>query len=140
MTGHQHNPCTGFTLKGEPVRGLLPEKICEAAGIAPEHIRIADPGDPASLEKVLKEELTADVPSVIIARRPCMLLKSVVKDSYCVIDSDKCKKCRACMKIGCPCISMDKETGKPVIDTTLCTGCGLCEKMCRFDSIKTLKR
>jgi len=140
MTGHQHNPCTGFTLKGEPVRGLLPEKICEAAGIAPEHIRIADPGDPASLEKILKEELETEAPSVIIARRPCMLLKSVVKDSFCIIDSDKCKKCRACMKIGCPCISMDKDTGKPVIDTSLCTGCGLCEKMCRFDAIKTLKR
>jgi len=140
MTGHQHNPCTGFTLKGEPVRGLLPEKICEAAGIAPERIRIADPGDPEALERIISEELSMDVPSVVIVRRPCMLLKSVVKDSYCIVDNDKCKKCRMCMKIGCPCISMDKSTGKPVIDTTLCTGCGLCEKMCRFDAIKTLKR
>jgi len=140
MTGHQQNPCTGFTLKNEPVTGILPEKICEAAGISKEHIRIADPGDPAALEKVIKEELACDEPSVIIARRPCMLLKKVVKDSVCVIESDKCKNCRMCMKIGCPCICISKTTGTPVIDTTLCTGCGLCEKMCKFDAISTHKK
>ncbi|MEA4833109.1 MAG: indolepyruvate ferredoxin oxidoreductase subunit alpha [Oscillospiraceae bacterium] len=139
MTGHQQNPCTGFTLKNEPVRGILPEKIAEAAGVDPEHIKIADPGDPAALEKIIAAELSCDCPSVVIVRRPCALLKCVKKDSFCLIDTDKCKKCRACMNIGCPCISIGAD-GRPVIDNSLCTGCGLCEKMCRFGAIKTIKR
>jgi len=138
MTGHQQNPCTGFTLKGEPVTGILPENICKAVGIEDDHIRIVDPGDPAELEKVLKEELSYEKPSVIIARRPCVLLKKVKKDSLCRIDTEKCKSCRACLKIGCPCIITDGKTVK--IDETLCTGCGLCEKMCKFGAIETFKR
>lgn len=139
MTGHQQNPCTGFTLKGEPVRGILPEKICEAAGVSPEHIKIADPGDPDSLEKTIKAELEVDEPSVVIVRRPCVLLKKVVKDSYCEVNTEKCKKCRACMQIGCPAIMCEKGKS-PVVDTTICTGCGLCTKMCRFDAFETIKK
>ena len=139
MTGHQQNPTTGMTLKNQPVTPISIEKICEGAGISPDHIRVCDPADPKELEKVIREELDADVPSVVIVRRPCALLKKVPKNTYYVIDQEKCRSCRACMSIACPAISMIGGT-KPTIDTSLCIGCGLCKNMCRFDCISQITR
>ena len=133
MTGHQQNPCTGFTLKGEKVYGILIENIAKAVGVPDEHIRIVDPNDLAETEKVLREELASDTPSVVICRRPCALLKYVKHNPPLVIDHDKCVGCKACMKIGCPCISV--KDGKASIDQTLCNGCGLCTQMCRLGAI-----
>ncbi|MBE6612663.1 MAG: indolepyruvate ferredoxin oxidoreductase subunit alpha [Ruminococcaceae bacterium] len=134
MTGHQQNPCTGYTLKGEPVTGIMLENICLAAGVAEEHIRIVDPNNLAETEKVLKEELAAKCPSVIICRRPCALLKYVKHDAPLTVDADKCIGCKSCMKIGCPCISITDKKAK--IDATLCNGCHLCEQMCKFGAIQ----
>ena len=53
------------------------------------------------------------------------------------VESDKCRSCRMCMKIACPAISM--ENGKAVIDNTLCTGCGVCTQLCKFDALKQAK-
>ena len=133
MTGHQQNPCTGFTLKGEKVYGILIENIAKAVGVPEEHIRIVDPNDLAETERALKEELASDTPSVVICRRPCALLKYVKHNPPLVIDHDKCVGCKACMKIGCPCISV--KDGKASIDQTLCNGCGLCTQMCRLGAI-----
>ena len=133
MTGHQQYPCTGFTLKGEKVYGILIENIAKTVGVPEDHIRIVDPNDLAETEKVLKEELASDTPSVIICRRPCALLKYVKHNPPRVIDHDKCVGCKACMKIGCPCISV--KDGKASIDSTLCNGCGLCTQMCRLGAI-----
>ncbi len=133
MTGHQQNPCTGFTLKGEPVNGILIENIAKAAGVPEEHIRIVDPNNLAECERVLKEELASETPSVVICRRPCALLKYVKPNPPLKIDADKCIGCKACMKIGCPCISV--RDGKASIDATLCNGCGLCTQLCKKDAI-----
>lgn len=139
MTGHQENPCTGYTLKGEPVYNIKIEDICRASGVKDEHVRVVDPADIGEFEKVLREELAAAEPSVIIARRPCALLKYVKRESPVKVDIEKCRSCKACMGIGCPCISMVvSEDGKPAkakIDNALCTGCGLCLQLCRFDAI-----
>ncbi len=139
MTGHQQNPCTGYTLKGEAVHGILPEKICEGAGVDPKHIRITDPNEPEKLEAILREELAFNGVSVIITRRPCVLLKQVKKDKLCTIESDSCKNCRACMKLGCPAIYLGGGK-RPQIDGTLCTGCTLCTKLCKFGAIRTQAR
>lgn len=131
MTGHQQNPTTGYNIKGDPATKISLEKVCEAVGI--NRITVVDPYDLKLCDEVVKRELNADEPSVIIARRPCVLLKSVKHNPPYTVQNDKCKSCKACMKIGCPAISM--RDNKAVIDKTLCVGCGLCIGMCAFNAI-----
>ncbi len=133
MTGHQDNPLTGRTLMGNVAHNLCLEDICAALGIAREHIRVVDPADLKALEAVIKEEVAADCASVIIARRPCALLKTAVKKPALEVDHDKCVGCKSCMKIGCPCISIVDK--KAVIDKTMCVGCGLCSQMCKLGAL-----
>ena len=132
MTGHQNNPANGFNIKGDPASAVSIEAVCHAVGI--DRVRVVDPANLAETEAVIKEELAADAPSVIITRRPCALLKTVKHKPPVKVDPDKCRSCKACMRIGCPAISM--STGKAKIDNTLCVGCGLCTQMCKFDAIE----
>ncbi len=132
MTGHQQNPTTGYNLKGDPCTKIDLETLCRAVGIR--RVRVVDPYDLAQCDAVLKEELAADEPSVIISRRPCALLKYVKHNKPLTVDADKCKSCKMCMKIGCPAISM--VDGKAQVDNTLCTGCGVCAQLCKFDALK----
>ncbi|MBP1737514.1 MAG: indolepyruvate ferredoxin oxidoreductase subunit alpha [Oscillospiraceae bacterium] len=132
MTGHQQNPTTGLTLKNQPTPQVSIEAVCKAAGV--DRIQVVDPNDLTALETVLKEELAAPEPSVVITRRPCALLKSVKAMPALVIPEDDCKGCRACMKIGCSAIHF--ENGKAGIDETLCVGCELCIQMCVFGAIR----
>ncbi len=133
MTGHQQNPTTGYTIKGDPTAKISIEKLCEAVGIS--RVRVVDPNDVKNTMAVIKEELAASEPSVVIARRPCVLLKHVKHGKPFEVDRKKCRACRACFKIGCPAIRM--EDGKAGIDATLCVGCGLCEGLCAFAAIGT---
>ena len=132
MTGHQQNPTTGFNLKGDPAAKVDLEALCRALGI--NRVRVVDPYDLAQCETAIKEELAADEASVIISRRPCALLKYVKHKPPLHVDSDKCKSCKMCMKIGCPAISM--TDGKAKIDNTLCTGCGVCSQLCKFGALQ----
>lgn len=131
MTGHQQNPTTGLTLQGDATAKVSIEKICEAVGI--NRIRVVDPNQVKNVVAVISEELEADEPSVVIARRPCALLKTVQRGKPLTVDTDKCKSCRACFKIGCPSIRM--VDGKAAIDKTLCFGCGLCATICTFGAM-----
>ena len=127
MTGHQQNPTTGFNLKGDPCSKIDLEALCQAVGIR--RVRVVDPYDLTECDTAIKEELAADEPSVIISRRPCALLKYVKHAGPLTVHADKCVGCKACMKIGCPAISM--VDGKVKIDNTLCTGCGVCTQLCK---------
>ncbi|MBR5411156.1 MAG: indolepyruvate ferredoxin oxidoreductase subunit alpha [Clostridia bacterium] len=131
MTGHQPNPITGYNIKGEPAAQVDLEAFCRAVGVR--RVRVVDPYDLAACEQALTEELSADEPSVIISRRPCVLLKSVKPKPALRVDAEKCRACRKCMGLGCPAVSM--KTGKARIDTTLCVGCGVCEELCAFGAI-----
>ena len=131
MTGHQQNPSTGFTIRNEPTRQVDLVKLAEAVGV--DRVKVVDPFDLDLLEKVVKEEVAADEPSVIIAQRPCALLKKAGYSGTFVIN-DKCKNCKMCMKLGCPAISIT-ENG-PKINDTLCVGCGLCPNVCKFGAIE----
>lgn len=131
MTGHQQNPTTGYNLKGDPCTKIDLESLCHAVGI--KRVRVVDPYDMETCQTVIGEELAAKEPSVIISRRPCALLKYVKHPGPICSDPEKCKGCKACMKIGCPAISM--VDGKAKIDATLCVGCGVCEQLCKFDAL-----
>ena len=132
MTGHQQNPTTGYNIKGDPAGKIDLESLCRAMGFA--RIRVVDPYDLKQCDTVLKEELAAQEPSVIISRRPCALLKYVKHNPPLKVDNDACRGCRSCMKLGCPAISI--KNGKAVVDATLCVGCGVCQQMCAFDALK----
>ena len=135
MTGHQQNPTTGFNLKGDPCTKIDLESLCRSVGIR--RVQVVDPYDLAQCDKVIKEELAANEPSVIISRRPCALLKTVKHKKPLAVDSEKCVGCKACMKIGCPAISI--VDGKAKVDATQCVGCGVCEQLCKFDALKAPK-
>ncbi|MBE6979084.1 MAG: indolepyruvate ferredoxin oxidoreductase subunit alpha [Ruminococcaceae bacterium] len=132
MTGHQQNPTTGFNLKGDPCAKIDLETLCRAVGIR--RVRVIDPYDLKQCDEVIKEELSANEPSVIISRRPCALLKYVKHKAPLAVEAGKCVGCKACMKIGCPAISM--EGGKAKVDATQCVGCGVCEQLCKFGALK----
>ena len=128
MTGHQQNPTTGYNIKGDPAGKIDLEALCRAMGF--QRVRVVDPYDLKACDQAVKEELAAAEPSVIISRRPCALLKYVKHQPPLAVDPEKCKSCKACMKIGCPAISM--KGGKAKVDNTLCVGCGVCEQLCAF--------
>lgn len=136
MTGHQQNPTTGYNIKGDPAAKVNLEELCHSLGI--ERVRVVDPYNLKECEEAVKEELSVNQPSVIISRRPCMLLKYVKPKPALVIDSEKCRTCKSCMRLGCPAISI--KNGKAVIDSTQCVGCGVCEQLCPFDAIKEGER
>ena len=129
MTGHQDNPATGKTIKGEAAPVLNLVELAKAIGI--KNVRVVDPFDLKEVEAVLKEETNKDEPSVIIASRPCALLIKEKKAPYKITDA--CVLCGACLRLGCPAI--EKQDGKVVINDALCNGCGLCPKVCRVNAI-----
>ena len=132
MTGHQQNPTTGYNIKGDPAGKIDLEALCKAMGF--HRVRVVDPYDLAQMDQVLKEELEAPEPSVIISRRPCALLKYVKAKPALKADPEKCRGCKKCMKLGCPAISMKNK--KAAIDPTLCVGCGVCQQLCAFDALE----
>ena len=131
MTGHQDNPTTGYTRRKEETHPVNLVELAKSVGV--KSVVVADPFDVKNFEKVVAAEVAKDEPSVIIAQRPCALLKGVKYTGKCHIN-DNCKKCRMCMKLGCPAISFDGE--KIVIDETQCNGCGLCFNVCPFGAME----
>ena len=132
MTGHQQNPTTGKNIKGEPALAVDLEALCHAIGI--ERVRVVDPYDLAACETAVREELAAEAPSVIISRRPCMLLKYVKAKPPVKVNEDKCVGCKMCMKLGCPAISFKNK--KAHIDPTQCVGCDVCTQLCKLNAIE----
>ena len=133
MTGHQQNPTTGYNIKGDPAGKIDLEALCRSMGF--ERVVVVDPYDLEECDRVLKEELAAKEPSVIISRRPCALLKYVKHKKPLLVDKDKCVGCKSCMRLGCPAISI--KGGKAAIDVTLCVGCGVCQQLCKFDALQS---
>ncbi|MCL2708187.1 MAG: thiamine pyrophosphate-dependent enzyme, partial [Defluviitaleaceae bacterium] len=126
MTGHQDHPSTGKTIRREPTHALDLVKLCEAVGVR--RVNVIDPFDVAGLRALLRRELDADEPSVIITRRICVMLEKEKKNKYS-LDTNLCKGCSICMKMGCPAII--KKDGVITNDPSLCAGCGLCAKLCK---------
>ena len=135
MTGHQDHAATGKTLQGDPTYAIDIPKLCRAIGV--NHVTEVNAFDLETLEKTIKEEVARDEASVIITKSPCVLLDKSKKPLY-IAHEDKCKKCGMCMKPGCPAMTKNAD-GTIHIDDTMCTGCGLCESLCKFDAIELVK-
>ncbi len=135
MTGHQDHAATGKTLQGDPTYAISIPGICKAMGI--KNVYEINAFDLPLLEKTIREEVAKDEISVIITKTPCVLLDKRKKPLYTVY-SDKCKKCGACMKPGCPAMTKNPD-GTVRIDDTMCTGCGLCKDLCKFDAIELVR-
>ena len=137
MTGHQEHAATGKTLKGEDTYAIDLADLCRSIGV-PNVVEI-NAFDVPGLEKLVKESVSSDTLTVIIAKAPCALLKGQKFPNKCVVDPEKCKKCGMCMKIGCPAMTKT-ENGTVKIDETMCNGCGLCKNYCKFGAISTVER
>ncbi len=137
MTGHQDHAATGTTLKGETVPAINIYGLCKAMGI--EHVVEVNAFDLETLEKVIKEETARDAVSVIITKSPCALLKGVKFPNVCKTIPEKCKKCGACLRPGCPALTKNAD-GTVSIDQTMCNGCGLCMQLCKFGAIEQVAR
>lgn len=135
MTGHQDHAATGKTLLGEPTYAIDIAGLCRAIGV--KNVVEVNAFDIAELERVVKEETAKDEVSVVITKSPCVLLDKSKKPLY-IVHPDKCKKCGMCMKPGCPAMTRN-EDGTIYIDDTMCTGCGLCATLCKFDAIELVK-
>lgn len=131
MTGHQQNPTTGKNLRGEPAGKVDLEALCRALGF--NRVRVVDPYDLKAVEEAVTEELAAREPSIIISRRPCVMIKGTVHKPPISVDESKCVGCKQCMSIGCPAIAVKDK--KAHIDPTLCIGCKVCSQMCKFEAI-----
>lgn len=131
MTGHQQNPTTGKNLRGEPAGKVNLEALCRALGF--NRVRVVDPYDLKAVEEAVTEELAAKEPSIIISRRPCVMIKGTVHKPPISVDESKCVGCKQCMSIGCPAIAVKGR--KAHIDPTLCIGCKVCSQMCKFNAI-----
>ena len=131
MTGHQDHPGTGRTLMGEETVALSIEELVEACGI--KRCRVIDPYNIDATVKAFKEEFEAQEPSVIISRAPCLLAVRKTLGKPLRVHAEKCKKCGACLKIGCPALeAIDKL---PRVNIDACVGCAICRQMCKFGAI-----
>ncbi|MBQ9862196.1 MAG: indolepyruvate ferredoxin oxidoreductase subunit alpha [Clostridia bacterium] len=136
MTGHQEHAATGKTLKGEDTYAIDLAALCRAIGV-PNVIEV-NAFDVKELERIVRESVNGDTLTVIIAKAPCALLKGQKFPNKCVINTETCKKCGLCLKIGCPAITKTADGMR--IDPTMCNGCGLCQNYCKFNAIETVEK
>ena len=129
MTGHQEHPGTGKTIDREPTAALDLEALCKAVGV--QRTFVVDPFDMEGLKQAIQREVAAREPSVIIAKRPCVLIVKQ-EDPLLFVDHEKCVGCKMCMRIGCPAISHADK--KSTVNPALCVGCGVCAQVCKFNA------
>ncbi|MDH3997507.1 MAG: indolepyruvate ferredoxin oxidoreductase subunit alpha [Desulfuromonadales bacterium] len=137
MTGRQDNPSTGYALDGTGAPQVDLEAICRALGV--KHVETLDPYEMDNTRERLKAAMERPEVSVIITRRPCVLVKHDMfqRKAPLYVDNEKCTGCKACLSIGCPAIEWNPNEGKrgvAKVDRMLCTGCGICEQLCKFDA------
>ncbi len=140
MTGHQDNPGTETNLMGQSVPAIDALDIIRASGIAEDRVMVVDPIDQKQIDKALEAAVAVEGPFVIICRRPCALLKPVMKANagkHCVVNTDKCVGCGQCIKVACPSLSFEDGKAK-VSDPDGCNACGLCAQQCKFDAIERI--
>ncbi|MBA7615987.1 hypothetical protein ES703_23277 [subsurface metagenome] len=128
MTGHQQHPGTGKTLMGEETTEIDAAEVARALGV--KHVWVVDPNNYKETKEVLKEAISLDEPSVVVAKRACPLYDRSEWQKPYWINTDECNGCKICVGLGCPAISFDAETEKAKVTEVLCTGCSICAQVC----------
>ena len=137
MTGHQENPGTGATLLGEPAGVVNIPLLVRSLGIKEENISVLNPYLQEETKKAVMDAKEAREPFVIVTTEPCALMKDVQekrKNSYVSINQEECKKCKTCVRTGCPAIYI--KEGNVMINREMCNGCTLCFQVCPFHAIE----
>lgn len=133
MTGHQEHPGTGRTVAKAEAPAVNLEQLVRSLGI--NRVQVVDPYNLKNVEKILREETAAEEASVIIFKRPCVLLKGQQPTGGPVFFvEENCTECGRCRRLGCPALVF--KTEKPTLDTTLCNSCGQCVQVCRFNALQ----
>jgi indolepyruvate ferredoxin oxidoreductase alpha subunit len=132
MTGHQENPGTGKTLMGEDTLALDPVDVLKSIGY--KTVAVVDPCDLKEMNAVVDAAMAATEPYAIVTKRPCVLIKGLPPfKSKCQVITENCKKCKMCLKVGCPAVFF--KDGTSYIDQSMCVGCEVCMQVCKFDAI-----
>src|SRR5512139_3632684 len=73
MTGHQEHPGTGRKLNHEPTNKVILEDLCRSVGVT--RVFVVEPRAGGNdFESLLDDSLSRPELTVIIARRPCILI------------------------------------------------------------------
>ena len=131
MTGHQPHPGTGRTVMGEIVQKINIEQVLRGIGV--QDVETVNPLDHEAAVSCVKE--LADKPGVkaIIFKSPCIAVTKPGTPMH--VDISSCIHCKKCIReLGCPAIIT--EDGNVSIDSSMCTGCGLCSQICPVHAIK----
>lgn len=131
MTGHQPHPGTGRTVMGEIVQKINIEQVLRGIGV--QDVETVNPLDHKAAVSCVKE--LADKPGVkaIIFKSPCIAVTKPGTPMH--VDISSCIHCKKCIReLGCPAIIT--EDGNVSIDSSMCTGCGLCSQICPVHAIK----
>jgi indolepyruvate ferredoxin oxidoreductase alpha subunit len=131
MTGHQPDPASGWGIDRQPAPRLDIAEVCRALGV--KRVHKAEAFDLAALDRLLDQETSANEPSVIVVEGPCIFVDRASRRAAPGVDAEKCVRCGACFKLGCPAITVEDEAVKIVAD--LCWGCGLCVQVCPRQAI-----
>lgn len=133
MTGHQENPGTGRTLMGEAAVQIEPVDVLKAIGY--KKVLVVDPCDLKAMEATVTEAESSTEPCAIVTKRPCVLIKGLPPfKNKCRVKKENCKKCKMCLKVGCPAVFF--KDGTSYIDQSMCVGCEVCMQVCKFDAIE----
>ncbi len=132
MTGHQENPGTGKTLMGESTTQMDPTDIMKAVGFK---VLVVDPCDLKAMDDAAEEAVKSEEPTAIVTKRPCVLIKGLPPfKNKCVVNRENCKKCKMCLKVGCPAVFF--KDGTAYIEASMCVGCEVCKQVCKFNAIE----
>lgn len=139
MTGHQPNPGVGYTATREPTVEISLAELCKALGAG--FVTVVNPYNLEETQEAFRAAKAFKGTAVVVSRQPCVISakKAGIKRGKYAIDPEKCEGCKKCVKFGCPAIEFDEEN-KHAIITALCSGCGVCAQICRFEAIAEVKK
>jgi indolepyruvate ferredoxin oxidoreductase alpha subunit len=139
MTGHQPNPGMGKTATYEDTLEVSFDQLCR--GLGAEFVEVVDPYDYDSAVDVFKRAKEFEGTSVVISQQQCVIdaRRAGIKHSPYTIDEEKCTGCKQCVYFGCPAIEFDASLKKARINS-MCTGCGVCAQLCKFDAIMEVEK